>query len=164
MGDDLPTLRLAPELIPRPLFGHSAHRLLPGTAWRRVRARELDRSGPACEVCGRQQAKGLVAHERWLHRPDPPVAVLAAIRMQCRPCDAATHIGLADGQGRGRQARATLVRVNGNSWADAELLIEAAYERWAQLSSLTGWTADVMPALLATHPELAVVRDTPVAG
>lgn len=161
---DLPPLRLAPELIPRPLFGHSAHRLLPTSAWRRVRQRELDRSGPACEVCGRQVDRGLVAHERWLHRTDPPTAVLAAIRMQCRPCDGAVHIGLADGQGRGRAARATLVRVNGISWADAELLVEAAYERWAGLSSLRGWTAEVAPPLLAVHPELAVVADTPVSG
>ncbi len=151
-------LTLVPELIPGPLWGRSGSRMLPSARWRRIRAVELERAGSACEVCGRAVTKGLVAHERWSYSTDDaPTALLWSIRMQCRQCDAATHIGLADSQGRGRGARATLARVNGISMADVELLIEGAFERWAQLSSCDSWRVDVHPPLLATHPDLRIV-------
>ncbi len=151
-------LILVPELIPGPLWGRSGSRMLPSARWRRIRAAELERAGSACEVCGRVLAKGLVAHERWSYSTEQdPVALLWSIRMQCRQCDAATHIGLADSQGRGRGARATLARVNGITMADVELLIEGAFERWAQLSSVRSWRVDVHAPLLATHPDLAIV-------
>lgn len=149
-------LRLVPELVPSPLWGRSAARLLPTADWRRVRARHLAAVGPACEVCGRRQDKGLVCHERWLH-DRPPTALLAALRMQCRMCDLATHVGLADSRGRGEPARIQLARVNRISRAEVELLIEGAYERHAALSARTDWTVAVHDGLLAQHPELAAL-------
>ena len=154
----MPTLRLVPELVPSPLWGRSASRLLRTADWRRVRARHLDDVGPACEVCGREQEKGLICHERWLH-DRPPAAILGALRMQCRMCDLATHVGLADSRGRGRPARVQLARVNGITAAEVEVLIEAAYERHARLSARTDWTVTVHPPLVEVHPELAALPD-----
>ena len=152
------SLKLVPELVPGPLWGPSGARLLPQSRWRRIRAVEVQRAGSACEVCGREVDKGLVAHERWRYTTDPaPEAMLWTIRMQCRQCDAGTHIGLADSQGRGRGARATLARVNGISMADVEHLVEASFERWAQLSAVEEWQVTVNPDLLARHPDLVVV-------
>lgn len=150
-------LKLWPELVPSPLWGLSASRLLRQSVWRRVRARHLDTAGHACEVCGKRQQKGLVCHERWHH--DHPGATLVALRMQCRPCDYAVHVGLADTRGNGRIARAQLMRVNGIDAATAEVLIEAAYERHAGQSALTGWTVRVASPLLSVHPELAELPD-----
>ena len=77
--------------------------------------------------------------------------------MQCRRCDLATHIGLADTRGRGDVARIQLARVNGISRHDAELLVEHAYELHARLSAVSGWSVLVDTALAAVHPELAAL-------
>lgn len=154
-------LRLVPELVPSPLWNRSAARLLKQSDWRRVRARHLDAVGPACEVCGREQQKGLICHERWLY--EAPTATLAALRMQCRMCDLAVHVGLADNRGRGHVARIQLARVNKVSSEDAEALVEVAYERHASLSAVPEWQVAVHSSLVQAHPELAVLPDLDLA-
>lgn len=146
-------LVLVPELVPSPLWGRSAARLLPRAGWRRVRARQIEAVGHACQVCGHAPDKGLICHERWLL--EPPRAILAQLRLQCRRCDLATHIGLADSRGRGDVARWQLARVNQITMEEVELLVEGAYERHATLSRHREWTVEVHAPLVDVHPELA---------
>lgn len=59
------TYRLMPELVPRPLWGISAYRLLGrGKAWRAIRQATLEAGGQECSIC-RSTESGLTCHERW---------------------------------------------------------------------------------------------------
>ena len=56
-------LRLAPRLVPEPLWGISAARLLRGAVWRRIRADALQEATGACVVCRDAREKGMVGDE-----------------------------------------------------------------------------------------------------
>ncbi|AXV07672.1 hypothetical protein DVS28_a2993 [Euzebya pacifica] len=156
----LPKLVHVPEMIPSPIWGISGFRLLPTATWRAIRAQEVDRAGGACEVCGRAQSKGLICHEVWDHRigEGQGIATLAALRMQCRPCDEVTHYGLAESRGRGARARARLAQLNGMGPEMASAVIEVMYERHATLSSVRRWTVRIAPSLAERHPDLRAIE------
>jgi hypothetical protein len=53
-------------LVPRPLRGISAYRLLEEAAWNRIRLAVLEKTGHACGYCG-AKGGGLTCHEKWLY-------------------------------------------------------------------------------------------------
>jgi hypothetical protein len=56
---------LVHRLVPQPLRGISAARLLPWAKWNGIRADARQASGGACSVCGVMSEKGLVGDEVW---------------------------------------------------------------------------------------------------
>jgi hypothetical protein len=91
--------RLVPRLVPQPLWGLSAARLLPQSKWRRIRADAMDESGGACVVCGAAREKGMVGDEVWDY-----TATLVGVRIICPDCNAVTHFGSTNARGYAERA------------------------------------------------------------
>ena len=60
----------------------------------------------------------------------------------CPACHAVKHLGMAGIRGRRHEAVAHLAKVNGWSADDAELYVEAVFERWAHRSRHP-WSLDL---------------------
>lgn len=170
----VPTIRLAPRLVPRPLWGRSAARLLDDEEWRAIRATVVTAADSSCAVCGHRQRRWMVCDEDWRYElldPGTPdergVARLVDLRLLCPRCDRVVHLGHTEtrhGRDGADDALAHAARVNGIGVEDARLLAEAAFEAWARLSSIQRWRVEVAPALAARHPRLRVVEDEAAAG
>ncbi len=166
----LPSLVLAPRLVPRPLWGRSGAQLLEQEVWRAIRAEVVADADSSCATCGHRQRRWMVCDEDWRYGvtgsgPDRAgVAVLAGLRLLCPRCDRVVHLGhteSAHGRTGADDALAHGARVNGVSVADMQLLAEASFEGWAQLSGITRWTVRVDDALVARFPALRVVESGP---
>ena len=117
MSDGLPTIALAPRLVPRPLWRRSAANLLDDDVWRGVRAEVVAEHDSTCAVCGHRQRRWMVCDEDWryalLNRGTPDergVARLVGLRLLCPRCDRVVHLGHTESR-HGREGAA----VNGTS-------------------------------------------------
>src|SRR5262245_25484801 len=125
-----PTMRLAPELVPEPLWDISGHRLLTRGAWKRIRAVVSAKSKGACAICGTVQEKGMVCHEVWRYQGTKRIAMLADLRLICPNCNRAHHIGMTRvlmPEWYETTIR-HMARVNGFSTAGARESVERAFE------------------------------------
>ena len=148
-------LRLAPRLVPRPLWGISAARLLPRAKWQRIRIDALEASRGACVVCGAVREKGMIGDEEWDYGDG--VATLVGVRMVCGDCDAVTHIGSTTRRGYAEVARDHMTRINGIAREEADQIIAMSFREW-RARSARSWTVAVAPDLLDRYPELAVLN------
>ena len=86
-------LRLAIELVPRPIWATYAnllHAVRPAT-WDRLRHKVYDAADLRCQACG---ARGrLHCHERWQYNDKTGVARLKGFRALCSACHAVCHPG-----------------------------------------------------------------------
>lgn len=145
--------RLCPRLVPAPLWGLSlAHlaRLDPvlgeavcrGCGWVVERLCAfwfgLERGG-RCSVCG--SLGGVDVDEDWRYYvcDGVGVAVLSGLRLLCRRCHLAKHVGFAGLVGRRREAFEHLARVNGVELGLVERLVDEAFRVWEVLSSIDKW-------------------------
>jgi hypothetical protein len=155
------TLQLIPELVPQPLWGKSAHRVLKRSTWDRIRAAVKEADGPQCSICGVSGAPAgyrserLYCHEVWHYDEDKREATLHDLRLVCIGCNSVLHIGRVSALGAEDSALALehLGRVNGISADEAKGIVTAAMAEWKRRSQLQ-WTLKVGPALLARFPEL----------
>jgi len=141
-----PGPRLTIELVPEPLWGKSLATTLPRPEWRRLRQFALDRAGNACEVCALAVAGGkhLVCRERWFYDDDSRLQLLTGVRIQCRDCDAVTHIGRIDARAGRDAVRAAMEHMaRANAWTPAQVMaaVAAAKGEWVRRSALA-WTQD----------------------
>jgi hypothetical protein len=154
--------RLAPALVPAPLWGRSVYQLLRGTRrggdWKRLRADVVARAGGDCHICGEHQDRFMVCHEVWDYDDDAGVATLVDFALNCWGCDAATHPGCAGLTGRRETARGQLEKVNGLSAEEVEDLIAAAREEWTRRSQQR-WTVAVSDELCRRYPVLVGLFD-----
>src|SRR5687767_9775477 len=130
--------RLVPELVPSPLWGRSASRLLSRSDWRRLRQAVLQEAEGHCQVCGDEQEKGMVAHEVWAYNDDDAVATLVDVRLHCRPCDSVVHIGFTGrvlGPEALERAKAHMMRINSITRSEVEDLVVIARSQWHERSS-----------------------------
>jgi len=145
--------RLCPRLVPAPLWGLSlAHlaRLDPvlgeaicsGCGWVVERLYTfwfgLERGG-RCSVCG--GLGGVDVDEDWRYYVcgGAGLAVLSGIRLLCRRCHLAKHVGFASLVGRRREALEQLARINGVRLDLVEKLVGEAFRVWERLSSISKW-------------------------
>jgi len=153
-------LRLAPELVPKPLWRVSAYTLLQGSAaWKRIREAALREAGHRCVVCGAAGPPAgftdprLYCHEVWSYDDHTGVATLEGFRMLCCGCNAVVHLGRTSAAGQREQALAHLSRVNGISRAMAESIADRAMRVWQKRSG-QDWKVTVSEHMRATYPEL----------
>src|SRR5580704_3671740 len=86
--------KLVPELVPRPLWGISAPRVLKkSTAWRAIRLETFAEAGNKCEFCN--TGTQLECHDKWKYDDKKCVATLIGFESRCKACHFATHIGRA---------------------------------------------------------------------
>ena len=147
---------LYPELVPRPLWGISAYRLLRRRApWKRIRNATLEEAGRRCSVCG-ETTPPLFCHERWCYNDKKGVALLEGFAIVCRDCNRAIHIGLAGVLGEHEAAIAHLCRVNRITEAEANVMVKRALTIWDNRSG-KNWRVVVATTLLKIYPQLGVL-------
>lgn len=153
--------KLKPELVPKPLWRHSAYHLLGrGSDWKRIRLDALKSCGCTCEICGLESAsgRGLNCHEVWDYDDDTRTATLVKLRIQCSACDTATHMGLSIKNGFKDAAIRQLCKVNDMTSKEALGLYKAEHAVWRE-RSLKQWRVTVRKSLVQRYPELAVVEE-----
>src|SRR6266542_1675317 len=114
----VPPVRLTVELVPKTSWYHNVRALVDEMTWDRIR------------------------HQVWRHDDRTRVQALVRMIALCPACHQVKHLGLANVQGRGAQARAHLARVNGWTLARADAYIDEAFGVWAQRSQ-GPWTLDL---------------------
>jgi Domain of unknown function (DUF1917) len=138
-------LKLAIQLVPKPLWRKSLHRRLRRRVWDSLRKQAIEQAGSVCAVCG---AGGrLNGHEVWEYDDDAHVQRLREVTVLCNLCNAVAHIGHARTVviRAGRLSDADLVRhfcaVNGCSEAAFREHEQAAWKQYHERSGHT-WTQD----------------------
>jgi hypothetical protein len=153
-------MRLEPELIPEPLWGISASRLLgrKSKSWREIRASALASAGDACAACDQESpgGRGMVCDELWKYDDQEQVAELSGVRILCPACDHARHFARAGQLGLAAEALRTLALVNGITEHRALALQQKAMRDWARRSSRS-WTVRVARPFADRYPALAVL-------
>jgi hypothetical protein len=150
------TYRLAPELVPAPLWGVSAYRRFGKTKpWKEIRQDTLELAGNKCGACDADGPQ-LSCHDAWSYDDKTCVATLIGFEIRCQACHNATHIGRANALGFEQEAHAQLRRVNGCTQEEVDAMVEAAMNLWEKRSGKT-WTVVIAPYLLERYPRLAEV-------
>jgi hypothetical protein len=131
----VPPARLTVELVPRTSWYHNVRALTDELGWDRIRRQVYRQADYRCEVCGGNGPEHPVeCHEVWRYDDRTRVQLLVRMIALCPACHQVKHIGLANVQGKGAQARAHLAQVNGWTLAQADAYISQAFQVWAQRS------------------------------
>lgn len=114
--------------------------------WERLRRTILNRAGRRCEACGHGEGRAtrrwLEAHERWEFDDHTSVQALRRLILLCSWCHQATHMGLAEIRGHGREAFDHLCAVTEMSEDQAQDHIDDAYALW-RTRNTRDWTLDL---------------------
>lgn len=145
-------MRLAPELVPRPLWNLSASRLLKGPWQREIRPAVREEFNDRCSHC-EGQTERMFAHEQWSYDETNGIATLVGIEFVCQDCNSCLHIGRLPAQ-YVKHALSHLATVNGITVKDAMDVVSAAGTEWARRSTVA-WSIAVDPALIERFPALA---------
>lgn len=148
------SLRLAPHLVPKPLWEVSAYRRLSRSEWNAVRKDALAAADNRCSICN-ADGQGLTCHEEWEYQEEQAVAEMTGFMIVCRDCSGVIHFGRTMKAGYREQALQHMCRVNGISEADAGRAVRTAFDVWKRQSRLPLWTVRVRPQLLERYPALA---------
>jgi 5-methylcytosine-specific restriction endonuclease McrA len=138
-----PPAGLTIELVPRTSWYNNVRALVDGPTWDRIRRQVYRQADYRCEVCGgRGPEHPVECHEVWRYNDGSRMQALVRMVALCPACHQVKHIGFANVQGKGAQARAHLARVNGWKPEQADAYIAEAFGVWAQ-RSLGPWTLDL---------------------
>lgn len=148
------SLRLAPHLVPRPLWEISAYRMLGRSKWNAIRKEVLAAADNKCSICN-AGGPGLTCHETWEYEEQRAIAEMSGFVIVCRACSGVIHFGRTMAAGYREQALQHMCRINGISEEEAERAIGAAFDVWKRQSRLLSWTVRVHPKLLERYPALA---------
>jgi len=158
MNVSLKDPKLAPHLVPKPLWGKSAFRLFGRrTLWKQMRTDALEVAHHTCEICGDTPSPicgdPLNCHEVWVYDDKRGKATLESLRIQCSKCDAVVHMGRTVAHGGRDAAISQLCKINGLSTKQAEKLYVRAMATWAKRSKKK-WQIAVAQHLLEWYPQL----------
>lgn len=159
--------RLFIDLIPSTSWYQNARSMIHPSDWDRVRLHVYARASYRCECCGVDtkdanagpggRGTQIEAHERWHYDEATGAQTLRRLVALCRECHAATHMGLAQVQGRGDAAMAHFQRVAGLTAAQAHEQALQAFELWA-VRSTQQWRPDIS---ILTRGGIQTVRRAP---
>lgn len=150
---EVPSCRLMPELVPKPLWKISLYRLLPRSQWESLRRSELALSGNRCAVC-LAAGPGLICHERWFYNDGQDLAVLVGFEIHCQDCDLVTHMGRAFMKGLGHRAIEQFCKQNSSKPELAIAVFEHALSTWRERNKKT-WAVGFDDSVIAKYPMLA---------
>ncbi len=154
---------LAPELVPVPLWGRSAYRMLGSRGiWKKkIRPDALAHANNRCSLCG-SNGDRLICHDKWQYDDSRAIATLIGFEIHCANCDAVTHAGNAYRLGPQDEIMGLILShlstVNQCSVEEAVKLLSSALSRWEQRSK-KNWTVKVDAVLVKKYPELAGLPD-----
>ncbi len=158
-------LILTPELVPGPLWGRSAYRMLGRRAkWtKEIRPDALKKANNRCEVCG-SNSERLICHDKWQYDDKRLIATLIGFEIHCSKCDLVTHIGHSanfvseSADEILLSALNHLCKVNNCAPEAAQTAILDAFKKWEKRSKKS-WVVQVAPKLIEQYPELAALPE-----
>ena len=148
---------LIPELVPEPLWGRSAHKMLGSKAvWKRqIRGETLAEADNCCSVCKSGEGR-MICHEKWGYDDKRFVATLLGFEIHCSNCDLVAHAGRAFKLGYGEVVISHLCAMNHWDVKHAVSVLKHAMDIWMKRSRRE-WRIKVTPLLVARYPELAAL-------
>lgn len=144
--------KLLPVLIPRPLWGVNAHRLLDRQQWSKIRRNIFSRDNHRCVIC---EALGqLECHEVFTFDDAAGVAMLVKLESRCPDCHDCHHLGRLKKHNPTafKQALKRIAGLNGMTPAEVIALVKKAFEVHAKRTR--PWEMKVVAELLQEYPEL----------
>jgi len=138
-----PTQMLTVELVPQSAWGKNLRSELSKKDWDRLRKQTYEAAAHHCEICMGQGRKHPVeCHEVWDYDHRTYTQKLIRLIALCPACHQAKHFGLAQIQGKEKQAITHMMKVNG--WTERQVRehIRDAARLWNQRSEHE-WTLDL---------------------
>jgi hypothetical protein len=148
---------LIPELVPGPLWGRSAHKMLGSKAvWKKqIRGDTLTNSNNCCSVCKSSEGR-MTCHERWGYDDRQSVATLLGFEIHCSNCDLVVHAGRAFKLGYGDIVISHLCAMNQCDIKHAVAILNEAMNVWTERSK-KDWRIKVASFLVERYPELVAL-------
>jgi len=138
-----PHPRLTVELIPATTWYDNLRSRLTPEGWKRLRKECYRKAGYRCEICGgRGPDHPVECHEIWHFDDDRAVQTLVRLIALCPSCHLVKHFGFASVSGRGEEAFAHLLRVNGWTREQGERHVAEAFRQW-ETRSRRQWKLDI---------------------
>ncbi len=138
-----PTQMLTVELVPQSAWGKNLRSELSKKNWDKLRKQTYENAGHHCEICMGQGRKHPVeCHEVWDYNHKTKVQKLIGLVALCPACHQVKHFGLAQIQGREKQALAQMKKVNGWTEREAREHVRDAARLWNERSTYE-WTLDL---------------------
>lgn len=129
------------EMVPEECWGYSLYHLLPPAKWDIVRKDAYKRAGYRCCICG---AKGrLEAHEKWSYDEEKGLQKLEDVLALCHACHGVKHISRTQLVGKGDEAMAHFIKVNGCSQMQFHERLGEVNAEYLRRNQVEGWTTDV---------------------
>jgi hypothetical protein len=137
------------DLVPLKSWGKSLSRLARtkgsgfGSAWNRIRERELERCGYRCEICGASKKRGeLFCHEKWFYDESDYTQRLTGYEVVCGDCSSILHMGRTRKLGLEDRAVAHFQKVTGLGKKELDEAVNEAMKEWRARSTHT-WKIDI---------------------
>ena len=115
------------ELVPDGCWYSNLRSILSKAQWEFIRNEARERAGGRCMVCGKKSSS-LEAHERWSYDEQRALQKLETVIAVCPNCHEVIHIGRAYLIGRGKEAEAWFIKVNGCTQAEFHTALGEANE------------------------------------
>jgi hypothetical protein len=149
---------LVPELVPEPLWGRSAHKMLGSKAvWKQqIRGDAMADARNSCSVCKSSDGR-MTCHEKWSYDDRQFIATLLGFEIHCAKCDLVVHAGRAFNLGYGAAVISHLCAINGWDPEHAMAVIQDAMDVWTKRSRKR-WKIRVESALIKRYPELVALQ------
>lgn len=151
------TAQLMPELVPGPLWGRSAYKMLGSKAiWKKqIRSDALVEADNRCSICRSGQGR-MTCHEKWGYDDKQCVATLLGFEIHCSNCDLVAHAGRAFKLGYGEVVISHLCAMNHWGIKHALTVLKHAMDVW-MMRSEEEWRIKVASYLLERYPDLAAL-------
>lgn len=147
--------KLRVDLIPRTCWFTNVRYCISPSDWIGLRKYIVERVDNMCECCN-FRTSSIEAHERWSYNNN--IQKLERIVALCHDCHQSTHIGFADINGNGEEARKHLKQVLSLDDDECVIHVDNAYEIWRERSD-TDWNLDLS---LMTNNNITLIK--PVAN
>ena len=130
------------ELVPDGCWYVNLRSALPKQLWDRIRYDAYARADGKCMIC-RVKTGRLEAHERWSYDEERALQKLETVIAVCRACHEVIHIGRTQLVGRGEEAAAHFMKVNGCTQWEFHFALGEANEAHKRRKKISEWQTDI---------------------
>ena len=131
------------DLVPRTTWWVNLRTILPKGEWDRIRRESYRKANYRCEICGGVgPAHPVECHELWEFDDKTRTQKLVGLISLCPACHQVKHFGLAQINGKTKEAIRHLMKVNNWSASKADQHIRESFDEW-KIRCLTDWKVDI---------------------
>ncbi len=134
---------LTVELVPKTCWYSNVRDHVDKETWDVLRRSTYKKAGYICEICGGKGKKWPVeCHEVWHYDDEKYIQTLRGLISLCPDCHQVKHIGFAGIQGKEKQAKIHLGKVNGWPMSKTEEYLAKVWQLWSERSQYE-WNLDL---------------------